>query len=415
MKFSRFASRFSPNAGIVQLMDDLGNAMAGNDMLMLGGGNPSHIPEVQQYFNECLQRIIQQPSEFSHVVGNYDSPQGEPRFINALVDYLNDLYNWKLTDNNIALTGGSQAAFFLLFNMFAGEQTDGQQKKILLPMAPEYIGYSDVILSDNSLISYKPSIEKGADNFFKYHIDFNQLQIDESIAAICVSRPGNPTGNVLTEQEIRQLSDIACDNELPLIIDNAYGLPFPNIIFKETSPFYNDNTILCLSLSKLGLPGARTGIVIANEEIIRYLSSMNAIINLSQGSFGPAITYDLIRTGEIDIICKNLIKPFYQNRLNNALEWIKKSFVGFEYYIHEPEGALFLWLWIPDLKITSQELYEKLKSRGVLIIPGHHFFPGLQEDWKHKNQCIRITYSQSSDIVKKGIEIIADELKKYCG
>ena len=112
MKFSKFAHRFSPNSGIVQLMDDLGSAMAGNDMLMLGGGNPSHIPQVLQYFHERLQRIIDSPSQFTSLVGNYDSPQGEPQFIEALAEYLNNEYGWKLSKNNIALTSGSQAAFF---------------------------------------------------------------------------------------------------------------------------------------------------------------------------------------------------------------------------------------------------------------------------------------------------------------
>ena len=57
MKISRFASRFDMNSGIVQLMDDLGNALSENkEMLMMGGGNPSHIPEVQQFFHEKMQR-----------------------------------------------------------------------------------------------------------------------------------------------------------------------------------------------------------------------------------------------------------------------------------------------------------------------------------------------------------------------
>ena len=56
---------------------------------------------------------------------------------------------------------------------------------------------------------------------------------------------------------------------IPLIIDGAYGLPFPNILFSEARPHWNENTILVLSLSKLGLPGVRTGIVVAREEIVR--------------------------------------------------------------------------------------------------------------------------------------------------
>ena len=296
--------------------------------------------------------------------------------------------------------------------MFSGEYESGQRKKCLLPVSPEYIGYKDVPLEDGLLISKRPLIEELADNFFKYHVDFEQLLIDESIGAICVSRPSNPTGNVVTEEEIHKLSDLAEQNSIPLIIDNAYGLPFPNIIFEETNPFYNDNTILCMSLSKLGLPGCRTGIVIANESVISYLSSMTAIMNLSQGSIGPALAYDVISSGEITSLCKNVIKPYYESRKDMVVEWIKELFSDLNYFIHKPEGAIFLWLWFPALSITNQELYERLKEQGVLILSGHHFFPGLPEKWEHKDQCIRITYSQAPEVVRKALEIIVEEVKR---
>ena len=71
------------------------------------------------------------------------------------------------------------------------------------------------------------------------------------------------------------------------IVDGAYGLPFPNICFVEAKPFWNDNTILALSLSKLGLPGVRTGIVIAREEIIDAFTNANTIVSLACGNLGP--------------------------------------------------------------------------------------------------------------------------------
>ena len=50
MKFSAFGERFSAGAGILSLMDDLGNALAEGGMIMMGGGNPGHVPEVQDVF-----------------------------------------------------------------------------------------------------------------------------------------------------------------------------------------------------------------------------------------------------------------------------------------------------------------------------------------------------------------------------
>ena len=412
MKFSKFASRFNSDSGIVQLMDDLGNAMAGNnDLLMLGGGNPSHIPIVQECFRESLLRLIKNPALFSHVIGNYELPQGNQDFINAIVAMINEQYDWGIKSENVALTIGSQSAFFFLFNMLGGEHEDGTHHKILLPITPEYIGYSDVGLTTNLFYSYQPMIEKLDNHFFKYHIDFDKLTVRENTAAICVSRPTNPTGNVLTDEEMLKLLAIAEQYDIPLIIDNAYGEPFPSIIFTETKPFWNNNTIFCMSLSKIGMPGTRTGIVIADDLIINSIRNMNAVINLATANFGPMIANDLLRSGEMLCLSQSKIKPFYQKKLKHALRVIHREFDGINYYIHTPEGAIFLWLWLPDLSISTDKLYERLKSRGVLVISGSHFFPGLEENWEHKHQCLRITYSMDEDTVEKGIKLIADEIR----
>ena len=412
MKFSKFASRFNSDSGIVQLMDDLGNAMAGNnDLLMLGGGNPSHIPIVQECFRQSLLRLIKNPALFSHVIGNYELPQGNQDFINAIVAMINEQYDWGIKSENVALTIGSQSAFFFLFNMLGGEHEDGTHHKILLPITPEYIGYSDVGLTTNLFYSYQPVIEKLDNHFFKYHIDFDKLTVRENTAAMCVSRPTNPTGNVLTDEEMLKLQAIAEQHDIPLIIDNAYGEPFPGIIFTETKPFWNNNTIFCMSLSKIGMPGTRTGIVIADDLIINSIRNMNAVINLATANFGPMIANDLLRSGEMQRLSQSEIKPFYQKKLKHALRVIRREFDGINYYIHTPEGAIFLWLWLPDLSISTDKLYERLKSRGVLVISGSHFFPGLEENWEHKHQCLRITYSMDEDTVEKGIKLIADEIR----
>ena len=412
MNFSKFASRFDSQSGIVQLMDDLGNAMSGNsDALMLGGGNPSHIPGVQQYFRDSLHRLIDNPALFSHAVGNYELPQGNQQFINAIVELMNKQYQWGIKSENVALTIGSQSAFFFLFNMLGGEDEEGIHKQILLPMTPEYIGYSDVGLSDDMFYSYRPLIEKQDNRFFKYHVNFDDMVIRENTAAMCVSRPTNPTGNVLSDSEVTRLMSLADTHDIPLIIDNAYGEPFPNIIFTETNPMWNENIIYCMSLSKVGLPGTRTGIVIADEPVINLIRNMNAVINLATANFGAMITKDLVSSGEILRLSQLQIKPYYQAKVEHAVEIMHRELDGLDYYIHKPEGAIFLWLWLPGLPISSDELYERLKEKGVIVISGSHFFPGLEEDWEHKHQCIRITYSMEESVVEQGIKLIAEELK----
>jgi len=413
MLFSEFGQKFVTSSGILQLMDDISIALSSEEpMLMLGGGNPSHIPQVQALLRQQMQNLLTDNQHFEHMIGDYDAPQGSQAFIQALVKLLHQTYGWSLKPENIVLTNGSQTAFFGLFNLLAGRFPNGQYKKILLPLAPEYIGYTDLSIGEQLFTANKPQLEFLENNLFKYRVDFNTLNINDDIGAICISRPTNPTANVLTNEEMHILSQLAKKNQIPFIIDGAYGAPFPNITFTEAEPIWDEHIILCLSLSKFGLPGMRTGIVIAHEKVTRALASMNAVISLAPNTTGAILATDLVQTGKIIQISRDTIQPYYQEKSQQAVQWLQQAFKDYPLYIHKPEGAFFLWLWFKDLPITTMTLYERLKQRGVIIVPGEYFFPGLAQMWSHQQQCIRLNYAQPENKVRQGIAIIAEEVKR---
>jgi len=416
MQFSKLGQKFTAQTGILQLMDDLGEALNSDQpMIMLGGGNPAMIPQMQQVLRQHMYDILRDEPRFDRIIGAYGPPQGDLSFRKALARMLHEQYGWQLTPENIALTNGSQTAFFYLFNMFGGETADGGFRRILLPLAPEYIGYADAGIAEDLFVSARPTIEYIDDVLYKYHVDFEHLQVGEDIAAICVSRPTNPTGNVLTDEEIRHLAQLARQRHIPFIIDGAYGTPFPNIIFTEAQPVWDENIVLLLSLSKLGMPGARTGIVIANETIVSAIASMNAIASLAPGNIGAGIALELARTGEIIQLARDVVRPFYLRKAKQALAWFAEFMGDVPYRIHKPEGAFFLWVWFPGLPIGSAQLYERLKARGVIIVPGHYFFPGLKGDWRHRHECIRVSYAQEDATVRAGVKIIAEEARRAMG
>ncbi len=411
--WSKFGERYTRPTGALELMQDLGVAMDGeHSTLLLGGGNPGSIPDVQAIFKRRLAEIAASDESFERLVGRYAHPNGERRFRRLLAELLAREYGWSLTADNIALTAGSQAGFFLLFNLLAGEFSDGSRRRILLPITPEYIGYTDVGLEEDYFVAQLPNILELPDNFFKYRVDFDDLAVSDDIAALCVSRPTNPTGNVITDTELGKLDRMAREAGVPLIVDSAYGLPFPRIVFTEATPLWNDNVILCMSLSKLGLPGVRTGIIIAKEEIIAALTRMTAVLSLAVGSVGPVLLEQFLASGEIMSLSRNFITPFYRRKALAACELLQAKLDGIPYKLHTPEGAFFLWLWLPGLPIRSAELYERLKDSGVLVISGHHFFPGVTKSWRHRDECLRISFAQDDDIVEKGIGILAAEIKR---
>ncbi|HCG8580978.1 TPA: valine--pyruvate transaminase [Vibrio parahaemolyticus] len=411
MQFSKFGEKFNQYSGITQLMDDLNDGLRTPGAIMLGGGNPAAIPAMLDYFHQASEEMLAS-GELVAALTNYDGPQGKDVFVKALAQLFRETYGWDISEKNISLTNGSQSGFFYLFNLFAGQQPDGSHKKVLLPIAPEYIGYGDAGIDEDIFVSYHPEIELLDNGLFKYHVDFEKLTVDDSVAAICASRPTNPTGNVLTDEEVRKLDKLARENNIPLIIDNAYGLPFPNIIFEDVEPFWNENTILCMSLSKLGLPGVRCGIVIASEEITQALTNMNGIISLAPGSVGPALANHIIAKGDLLKLSSEVIKPFYKQKSQRAVELLQQAITDERFRIHKPEGAIFLWLWFDELPITTMELYQRLKARSVLIVPGEYFFIGQKDEWDHAHQCLRMNYVQDDEMMQKGIAIIAEEVEK---
>lgn len=413
MQFSRFGQKLCTDAGIVTLMDDLGEALRVNpDMIFMGGGNPARIPEMEQAFEAALRSTLDNPHETHQLLGVYQPPQGDAELLDAIANLLHKEYQWPISRANIALANGSQSAFFVLFNLFAGDYADGSKKRIQLPLTPEYLGYSDLGICADFFTATRPSIEMLPDGFFKYHVDFAQLKITAETGALCVSRPTNPTGNVISDEELVKLDELARSHNVPFIVDGAYGTPFPNILFADAQPHWNDNTILVLSLSKLGLPGARTGIVIANPDVINAFAKANTILSLATGNFGPALARHLLEDGKILQLSRDVIAPFYRARMEHAVATLKKHLGDLPCFIHKPEGAIFLWLWFKGLPISSEELYQRLKMRGVLVVSGHHFFPGLEGGWQHSHECIRVTYCQDASVVEQGAQIIADEVRR---
>lgn len=408
---SRFGEKFTRQSGVGQLMVDLGEAYQSNhpDLCMLGGGNPAFIPQAQALFAKEMESLIDN-KQFERMVGIYDGPQGEQTFREVLSAYLNQQFGWSIGPENISLTNGSQNSFFYLFNALAGEMPDGSFKKILFPLSPEYVGYADAGLSENMFTSNRPNIELLENQQFKYRINFDELEISDDIAAICLSRPTNPTGNVVTDKELAKLSALAEQHKIPLIVDNAYGQPFPNVIYANANLNWNDNTILCMSLSKLGLPGARTGIVIANQAITQTITALSGIITLAPNSVGAALMTRMIEDQEITHLTENIIRPFYKTQLETATAIFYDTLGDLPVLMHKPEGAFFIWLWLQDLPISTQELYQRLKRKQVFVIPGEDFFIDIDPEWEHTRQCLRINYGQPEDSLQRGFAVLAEEL-----
>jgi valine--pyruvate aminotransferase len=408
--FSDIGARLSGPSGIQELMDDLGNALSAQpDMRMLGGGQPAAIPAVQALWRSRMAELLADGSALDRALLNYDPPLGNPHFRDSFASFLHRECGWPVTAQNIAVMPSSQTAMFMLINLLSGK-AGGIRKRILFPLLPDYIGYANQGLEPEQLQGHLPLIHRRSEHEIKYGIDFDALRITPDIGAIALSCPTNPTGNVITQAEFSQLQHLSSTHRIPLIIDNAYGHPFPGVLHTDFRPEWQPGMIFSISMSKLGLPGVRTAMIVAEPHIIQALGNMNAIMSLANGNLGQALLQPYLKDDQLLRLGRDVIRPHYQQCSQTAAAVLHSALAQrTDWALHAQEGAFFLWLWLPRLRLSAAQLYQRLKARNVLVIPGHYFAFGLAQPWSHAAQCLRITYSQPGHIVQEGLEILAEE------
>lgn len=398
---SKFGTQMSSLTGVRAIMKDIIETLRANpneSFINLSAGNPVILPEVEQLWRDSTAALLGSPN-YGEVVCRYGTSQGYQPLIAAVQQDFNQRYGLTLSERQILITPGSQALYFLAANAFGGFTAAGDLKKIVLPLSPDYTGYGGICLVPEALQAYLPTLdidEKA--HRFKYRPSFDQLHFDNSTGCIIFSRPCNPTGNVLSQAEVKQIADLAAPYDIPVLIDSAYGPPYPSLNYTEIAPILGDNVVHCMSLSKAGLPGERVGIAIGDERIIQVLEAFQTNICIHSGRYGQAIAAHAIQSGALADISINVIRPYYQTKLallQSALDQQMPDTLP--WFLHRGEGAIFAWLWLRELPISDWQLYQQLKQVGVIVVPGHSFFPGLKDDWAHKHQCLRISLTATDE------------------
>ncbi|HEY9762347.1 MAG TPA: valine--pyruvate transaminase [Trichocoleus sp.] len=398
---TQFGDQMSHLTGVRAIMKDIIETLragTGQEFINLSAGNPVILPEVEQLWRDCTADLLASP-EYGEVVCRYGSSQGYEPLIAAVVKDFNQRYGLNLSDRNVLITPGSQSLYFFAANAFGGYTRDGQLKDIVLPLSPDYTGYGGVSLIPEALKAYQPSLDIDATGHrFKYRPNFDRFEVNENTGFVLFSRPCNPTGNVMTDEEATRIADLAATHNVPVFVDSAYAAPFPALNFTEMTPIFGKTIVHCMSLSKAGLPGERLGIAIGDESIIRVLECFQTNLCIHSSRYGQAIAARAIASGALAQISEQVIRPYYQQKfdvLEAALDEAMPQSVP--WYLHRGEGSIFAWIWFDELPITDWELYQQLKQYGVIVVPGSPFFPGLREDWTHAKQCIRISLTASNE------------------
>ena len=169
------------------------------------------------------------------------------------------------------------------------------------------------------------------------------------------------------------------------------------MIYVDEKPQWNENTILTMSLSKIGLPAMRTGIVVANEEVTEIMGRINALTQLAVGAAGAALVAPLLENRELLRVCRELIMPFYRRRVRDAVGFCHDALNSCDYHVHKPEGSMFLWLWFPGAQRQSNPVpaAEGARRHGLVRRP---VLPGAEHPLDPRT---RVAYGSMCAVIRK--------------
>ena len=340
--------------------------------------------------------------EFNQPVLEYAASPGMPVLIDAIQKYYDNLDMHFDKSEILITTGGSEALSIVLQCIL----DDGDE--ILIP-EPFYPNYNTMVRTCGASIHPIPTCpEEG------YHYADRakvEAEINEHTRAIMVTNPGNPTGVVLTPEEMRMMCDIAKEHDLFIIGDEAYrefvygGEPLQSMgEFADAA----DNVVVIDTVSKrFSACGARIGCILTrNHELLghamKYCQCRLCVATLDQVASAA-----LYQVGPEYFAA---VRDEYKRRRDTVVAKLKEiPGVVFDC----PKGAFYLMAALPvdDADKFQQWLLEEFDDNGdtVMFAPGAPMYatPG-----KGKNE-IRIAYVLKQDKLERAMDLLALGIKKY--
>ena len=355
------------------------------------------------------QPDIKTPRAFFDAVKNFDqdvlayaNSQGILELLDALVGYYKRLGLDFEKNDLLVTTGGSEAISMLMTALL-----DDDDEVIMAE--PFYTNYKTFIkAAGGKLVGIPTTAEEGYQYAVKEKIE---AVITPKTKAICIINPGNPTGKVLTHDEMKLIVDIAIAHDLYIIADEVYREFVYDGKTMDTFgsfPEAAQNVIIVDSISKrFSACGARMGSIASkNEELMGNLMKLcqARLCSATLDQVGAAALYNM------DPSYFNEIKEEYEHRRNVAVEALNEI-EGIRYGV--PEGAFYITCKLPvdDAEKFLMFLLTEFDVNGetCMFAPAGGFFTNPEAG----KSDMRIAYVLKAEDMKAGINIIKEGIKAY--
>ena len=343
-------------------------------------GNPS-VPCPEEV--TCAMEKLIKDCEPTNLHG-YTSAAGDPSVRAAIAKHISSVHGLKVSENDLYLTVGAAAALTCALNALV---SNNEEVLVIAPYFPEYKVFIEQ--TGAKMVSVPSNAET-----FRPDVDAIASAINEKTAAIILNYPNNPTGAIISEECLKDISN--CLNEASKKFNKDIYIisdePYRELVYDGAAvpfiPNYYDNTIVCYSYSKsLSIPGERIGYCMVNPAANDHDAIYHAICGAGRALgyvCAPALLQKVIphclgMTSDITIYDKN-----------RQLLLTKLSEYGFE--MVKPQGAFYLFLKSPI--DNSKEFSKIAMEHELLLVPSDSFgYPGY----------VRISYCVKTETIEKAL------------
>ena len=341
--------------------------------------------------------------EFADQTLAYEASPGRPVLIEAIKKYYGTL-GVSLEDNDILVTtGGSEALLFTCLSIL------DPYTEVIIP-EPYYPNYTTFVHAAGGVIRALPTNPwEGYRYAARERIE---SLITPNTRAILITNPGNPTGVVLDESEMRMIADIAKKHNLFLICDEVYReFCYDDKFGVPTMARFRDideNLVIVDSVSKrFSACGARVGCVVTRNKqlqaaLLKFCQSRLAVATVDQ--VGAAALYS------VDSAFFRSCKEEYRKRRDTVIRKLRQI-PGV--VVEEPMGAFYLMASLPvdNADKFQKWLLEEFSDNGdtVMFAPGAPFYetPG-----KGINE-VRIAYVLKQQDLERAMDVLASGIATY--
>ncbi|HEX9991842.1 MAG TPA: valine--pyruvate transaminase [Acidimicrobiales bacterium] len=406
-------AKMTSPSGLRAIMQDVATTITDpldREWLNLSIGNPAAIPEVIAMWRRLTADAL--ASKFEAVSCQYGPSRGAEALLDAIVRYFDDRYRWGLLPDNVVVGPGSQMLCFVAAALYAGP-SDAGLRRIVLPVVPDYTGYQGVCMHAGGIVGVPPRIETDGDRGFRYVVDLDALERVEDVGMFLLSTPSNPTGRAADPEELDAIVRIAEARGVPVVVDNAYGEPFPQVAATPSPPVWHPNVINLFTMSKAGMPGERIGFAVGAAEYTTAMTSFIANSALHAPQLSQIVLANALASGDLDHTVGSVITPYYASKRRTAEKLLAERLPEWvDWRLHTSDGGMFCWLWFDHDWFDDADFYRRMKARKVFVVPGRHFFVDPASVGPHGTHCIRISLSSDEAILAEGIDRMADELEE---